>query len=194
MKENMIDLQKFCAGRDDPRKWMMQPFIYNDHLYATNGHVAIRINLLLCPEYKKFNASWVADDKAKQIDKFIQDAYIKSCVDRVGRKLPDNLPEENLKKCPYCDGTHKAEDGCGFDGFCDQCDENGFYLEWDSFEFYGQLFALRYLKLLHSIDAIISVGKEKDCQFFQCRDGQGVIMPMRDHAIYQSVGKYPDAA
>lgn len=39
----MIDLTTFCEQGADPRAWMRRPFKEGEWVYATNGHVCVRV-------------------------------------------------------------------------------------------------------------------------------------------------------
>jgi len=40
---NAVDLQAFCADRDDLRYYLFKPFSDGEYTYATNGHIIVRV-------------------------------------------------------------------------------------------------------------------------------------------------------
>ena len=45
----MIDLQRFCANESDPRPYLRAPFKRGSWVYATNGHVCVRVPAATMP-------------------------------------------------------------------------------------------------------------------------------------------------
>ena len=39
----MLDLQRFCALNDDPRTYLQKPWRDGEWMYATNGHICVRV-------------------------------------------------------------------------------------------------------------------------------------------------------
>ena len=45
-----VDLSRFCADANDPREYLRSPWKHGEWVYATNGHVCVRVPAASMPE------------------------------------------------------------------------------------------------------------------------------------------------
>lgn len=96
-------LKRFVAGRDDIREYMRAPFVQGEWIYATNGHIAVRV-----PKTEGIEA----EESAKPAK--IGDLFEKNKRDTF-IEIPALPPRE---KCPTCNGS-----GIGYR--CSECNGEG---------------------------------------------------------------------
>ena len=94
----------FCATINEPREYLREPFLHKGFIYATNGHMAIRIS-----DNGKVQEN---KDAPKNIHSLF-DVVINDFIDIPA--LPKKVP------CEYCDGDGKGR----AKEECDECDGNG---------------------------------------------------------------------
>lgn len=99
----MVELLRFVAARDDIREYMRAPFVQGEWIYATNGHIAVRV-----PKVEWVNVK--ESDKPASIGELFEKNKRDTFV-----TLPDLPPRE---KCPVCNGS-----GIGYK--CSECDGEG---------------------------------------------------------------------
>lgn len=105
----MIDINQFC-GKDDIRSHLNAPFIVDNRIVATNGHVIIvmpndgKNEYPQCPE--RFNAARVIN--------IIESATAWVTANKDGMVLPEMVP------CLVCRGTGKAKKIK-----CEECEGDG---------------------------------------------------------------------
>ena len=90
----MLDLERFCADQNDPRSYLHKPWRDGGWVYATNGHLVVRI------------ADNGARDTPERTDKHpnVREMFRKYIEDRACEFLVmPPIPEP--KKCTHCDGT-----------------------------------------------------------------------------------------
>ncbi|MRR49342.1 MAG: hypothetical protein EG825_00255 [Rhodocyclaceae bacterium] len=108
-------LSLFVASKIDHREFMQHPILRGEFIYATNGHVAVRV-----PASNGI-ASTVCDDKIKDM----QSLFDKARSDVFLPTFPE-LPEAN--KCAVCNGS-------GIVYPCPSCDGEGeFEYKWHDYE------------------------------------------------------------
>ena len=203
----MKDIQKFCCVAD-PRSALRQLIRLGEYIYATNGHIAIRI-----PDDKSLEASDGEETAkyARHIDNFITK----------GRQLhfapfaPD-LPSAEpclvcsgvgmVCVCSECDGdgefdygTHLYEckecDGSGAvqgvhpDTHCWNCDGLG-EAPAVSLDYLNGVMAVRYARLIASLPGVefawspeLNDEELPRMGHFRFEGGEGALMPMRRRSI-----------
>ncbi|MCL2656112.1 MAG: hypothetical protein FWD62_01615 [Betaproteobacteria bacterium] len=207
---NLEYLNKFCANKaNDAREKLWKPFIQGGYAIATNGAIAVRVNLSGI-DHGRTDRS--ANDTWPNVNKRIEevktggmgefDAF--ACLELI--PLPELPPAE---PCHFCDGTGKAYR-------CDECDgvgdfEHGNHL-YDCKECggCGQLgygegeavscmecaglgekpycpvkvgnasFDRRFLALIAPLpNVMIAPNGTEKAAYFQFDGGDGALMPMR---------------
>lgn len=200
----MIDqatLQKFCAN-EDIRQYLEKPFRKNGYLYASNGHICIRI-----PDDSNIQAI----EAPSQIDpeKFFSNSVTEWHL------LPENLPppkpcsncngekivsEKVAEPCPDCDGEGDFTHGehtytckeCDGEGYihrktqnkvtCPECTGTGENI-YNPVQIGAANYSRTYLALIQSLPgAKIEHVPEHDswrvCRFI-FDGGEGAVMPQR---------------
>lgn len=117
----MINIHAFCNSEDSANellKKMKLPWSSDDHTFASNGHVLVRVNRL--------DGIAVDEDLNKDISDTIDLLIQPSCVEPVS--IPD-LPDE--KPCPRCVGT-----GYTYERKCPECDGDGIVVFENDFNIY----------------------------------------------------------
>ena len=102
-----VDLQRFCADDFDPREYLRKPIPHKGYLYATNGHVLVRV---AAPEH--------AGALAEKPD---FDAVVGKYIQAEGHAPLPPLPAG--KKCKDCNGT-----GMVLMAECADCDGEGDFM------------------------------------------------------------------
>lgn len=102
-----MNLLAFCST-DDPRPYLLKPIRGNGFLYATNGHLFVRIDDDKTVEV----ADWYAEDICRALDEHIKSANLESLIDVSLLDIPEP------KKCNCGDLDWREED-------CDDCDGVG---------------------------------------------------------------------
>lgn len=102
----MIDITIFCEQGTDPREWMRKPFRDGQWVYATNGHVCVRVPAGSYPDAaekpEKFGA-------ARLFVQYIDEGQGEFVLLPDGIKRPDRCRECRGRghfktyKCPDCD-------------------------------------------------------------------------------------------
>ena len=198
-----MDITKFCTT-NDPRHYLHKPMRHDGFLYATNGHVAVRI----------------ADDPAIEggpMPQNLQNGILQKMVDDTEDRTWQPVPvidKASLRDCAYCNGTGCAKtcpacDGEGeFEHFgdwydCKRCETTGqvaagsandsttcsycFGSGHDasqSVEIGGAHIAARFLRLIAAEipDAEIGISKNPlGVQIIRAPGVIGCVMPMRPH-------------
>ncbi len=126
----MIDLQRFCANDNDPRPQLRQPWKHGEWVYATNGHVCVRVPAATMPNVTECDKAPPAHNLFK---KHIED---RPCDFLVLPKIaaPSKCSGCNgrgtvmARKCPSCtDGTF---DHYGNTYECLNCDNSAGGAGW----------------------------------------------------------------
>ena len=198
-----MDITKFCAT-NDPRHYLHKPMRHDGFLYATNGHVAVRI----------------ADDPAIEggpMPQHLQNGILQKMVDDTEDRAWQPVPvidKASLRDCAYCNGTGRATtcpvcDGEGeFEHFgdwydCRRCETTGqvaaksandaatcSYCSGSgqdasqSVEVGGAHIAARYLHLIATEIPGAEIGISKNplgVQIIRAPGVVGCVMPMRPH-------------
>jgi hypothetical protein len=93
-----IDLTRFCANDTDPREHLYKPWKDGKWVYATNGHMAVRVAAELYPD---------AVDKPEEAPD-VGGLFRKYLEDRQGLEFLLMPPIKGLHKCMDCEGTGKV--------------------------------------------------------------------------------------
>lgn len=111
-----IDLKRFCANETDSRDYLRAPWRDGDWVYATNGHMALRVAASLFPEVT------TKPEKAPDVGRLFR----KHLEDRQGLEFLVMPPVPGLIQCFDCEGTGKVRAIK-----CPDCDEGTFkHGEW----------------------------------------------------------------
>lgn len=157
-----MDIAKFCAT-NDPRDYLLKPMRHEGYLYATNGHIAVRI------------ADDPAIDAEPMPQSMLNTIMLKMAEDaeeRTWQPVPA-IDKSSLRNCPHCDGTGRA-------ARCPACDGEG------EFEHYGNWYDCKccdgdgYVVPQHNIDGSacrFCAGSGKDAN--QSREISGVHIAAR---------------
>jgi hypothetical protein len=185
-------LQRFCATTNDTRVWLQKPWRDAGHIYATNGHMIVRIP----DDGREVSAN---DKSHTKVPGWF--SKHKGCE---FIPIPDLLPEP---PCEVCDGKGwhdgadcgeceggKFEHGshtydcmhCGATGriaaesICLTCDGFGTTAHNSRTAIGNTCYQTRYLKFLSTLPGImISPNGPSDPCAFRFDGGSGLIMPMR---------------
>lgn len=121
----MIDLQRFCANELDEREYLRKPWKHGEWVYATNGHVCVRVPTAAMPDVAEC-------DKAPPAQKLFQKhmeqrqcefllmpsiAPLKKCSACYGKGYV------HARKCPSC--TEGTFDHYGYSYDCLYCEDSG---------------------------------------------------------------------
>lgn len=87
-----IDLQRYCASEYDPRKYLRAPWLAGEWVYATNGHLAVRVPAASRPDIT------ATPEKAPNVGALFDMAF-----DRAGEFAP--IPDVKKTQCSHCGGT-----------------------------------------------------------------------------------------
>ncbi len=92
----MIDLQRFCANDNDPRPQLRQPWKHGEWVYATNGHVCVRVPAATMPDVAECDKAPAAHNL------FTKNLEGRQCEFLL---MPKIAP---LAKCRGCNATGKV--------------------------------------------------------------------------------------
>lgn len=106
-----MDITKFCATKD-PRHYLHKPMRHDGFLYATNGHVAVRIE-----DDPAIDAGPMPERLQDSLPKLLSDNE-----ERTWRPFPQIDPS-SLRACPFCNGSGCADE-------CPACDGEGEFEHW----------------------------------------------------------------
>lgn len=195
-----MDMIKWCA-KNDSREYLKTPFNFNGRTFACNGNAVISI-----PE--KASYPDIEDSLKKAMSKFLdtdgltfsrlpsdfilpEAKYCEACrgtgrltlteckeCEGEGNVSFDNEHNSYECECKTCDG-HGKEKATGVGDDCYEClgYGNG-YERWASIGIIGVTIALKYARLLSSINNI-EVSNHDESLYFRSGDIQGVILGVR---------------
>lgn len=106
-----MNLLDFCDS-NDPRTYIQKPFYANGYLYATNGHIAIKVDNN--PEID-IDSIKAPDGVCQAIDNYINSAQMDSLIDVCTLQIP------LLEKCQCQTQQQEKEVDC------DDCDGKGYF-------------------------------------------------------------------
>ena len=128
----MIDLQRFCANESDPRPYLRAPFKRGQWVYATNGHVCVRVPVESEPDAQESDRS---PNAGALFEKHIEN---RECEFLLMPKIPDLIQcsgcagEGRVRaiKCAPCSGTGVFQHfGDTYD--CQRCADSAAGPGWD---------------------------------------------------------------
>lgn len=191
----MALLQKFCASRYDGREYLRKPILRGDHVYATNGHIMIRVP----------KGGLVAAELA--YPKGLAEMFDKAKSGLVPWQFVDLPPLPPLKACAFCGGSGKAYqcpscDGEGYfirdDEDCAKCGGSGQVteenphgqVECGNCAGYGNEFNIRveagnagyadiYLHMIADLPGLEFASRGEEAAYFTFDGGDGLLMPRR---------------
>lgn len=196
-----MDITKFCATTD-PRAYMHKPMRHDGHLYATTGHIAVRI---------EDDPAIEAEPMPANLQNGVLQKMATDTTERTWRPVPQ-VNGATAKPCPHCNGTGRTVkcpscDGDGeFEHYdhtygCKGCDASGWVassskdagakchdccgsgVSWqETVEFDGVHIAARYIHLIGTEIPGAEIGISKDpegIQLFRAPGIVGCVMPMR---------------
>lgn len=195
-----MDITNFCAP-GDIRSYMHKPMRHDGYLYATNGHIAVRI---------EDDPAIEAEPMPANLQNVLQNMSTDT-TERAWRPVPQ-VNGADAKPCAYCDGTGRAVQcpDCDGDGEfehgdhmyeCKSCDASGWVASpskdvvgkcldccgsgvnsKETVEFDGVHIAARYIYLIGAEIPGAEIGISKDptgIQLFRAPGIVGCVMPMR---------------
>ncbi len=196
-----MDITKFCAP-GDIRHYVHKPMRHEGYLYATTGHIAVRI---------EDDPAIEAEPMPANLQNGVLLKMATDTTDRTWRPVPQ-VNRATAQPCPYCDGTGRVvacpdRDGDGeFDHgdhayVCKSCNASGLVaatngdaaeecrdccgsgVSWQvSIELDGVHIAARYIHLIGTEIPGAEIGISKDpagIQLFRAPGVVGCVMPMR---------------
>jgi len=120
-RDEKIAWMAFCHA--DPKLWMGRPVSDGTWLYATDGHVAVRVPTTepACDDAKRMSGpSW--PDRPAQVEPWPDGPFASGRVE-----CPDCKGEFCGEQCHTCDGSGFTEcSECGQDVDCKECHGDGF--------------------------------------------------------------------
>lgn len=199
MSLTLEQLQHFCAQADDEREYLRKPFKRGEFVYATNGHIGVRVPA------DGLTADELPADKLPQLE---------ALLSRPAPGPLKSLAVPIAAKCLACKGRRTVElgfckdcagqggfDHCGLMYDCKNCDGQGWtdnYSDDDRVEdrpceaclglgrqrdrdvVDGVGFQRVYLNWIMRLPgALFAVGGPEDTAAFTFDGGNGVLMPMR---------------
>jgi hypothetical protein len=204
-KAAAVDLQRFCSRDDDLREYLRKPWAHKGYLYASNGHICVRIPApdqaaAVFPHKVAESAAGLFDREHGGHAPLPAFDPAKSC------DLCGGTGRTRRAKCPECDGEGEFSHGthwydcreCDSEGVVDASDGEGEPCDCGACDGLGarQTFArlapgigydARYLAWIKALPgAMFVIGSSVDNTsgtrpaHFIFDGGEGVLMPMRD--------------
>jgi hypothetical protein len=194
-----VDLQRFCWA-NDYRKYLRQPWAHKGWMYASNGHILVRVP---SPEHAEtVFAEKVAESAVGMLADSGEREYaplpaftlgpVCECCKGVGTVKQSKCPDcdgegefdhgEYTYHCKECDGEGWIDDPAGEERECDAC--YGFGTESKRIDFGGIGYQARYLRLIKDLPGLVfSPGTRADettikAAHFTFDGGEGLLMPM----------------
>ncbi|HEX5320598.1 MAG TPA: hypothetical protein VFW46_15650 [Stellaceae bacterium] len=165
----MIDLKPFCSN-ESWRPYLHKPFADGEWVYATNGHICVRVPRNTHDAVPEKNAP----DAKRLFD-------IAGC----GQELVDlpkiDLPETIFSPCSECHGRGTEHDCPDCECACESCGGTGDTISEISVSLAGAVFLARYIKLMQALPAPVKIEANRldhnKPLFFVFEGGQGLLMP-----------------
>lgn len=191
-------LNRFVAGRDEPRAYLRAPFSRDGWIYATNGHIAVRV-----PKVEGIDAP--ESDKPANIANLFEKSKRDNFTELPKLPAAEKCPVCNGScigyKCPECDGKGDFDKGshnhsckeCGGsgqvdDGYdadkepCVECDGDG-ESRYKAVKVGKWHYDRRYLAKIKKLPAVKFAcppyGEDNVPAYFVFDGGEGLLMPMR---------------
>mgnify|MGYP003480223639 CR=1 FL=1 len=164
----MIDLTKFCANKTEVREYLQAPFQLGECVYATNGHLAVRIPRDEAPHITEHPSA------PKSAQKLFDDTFALE-GEFAALPAPDSLPAN--RTCTDCGGTG-IEPASEDEDYCFTC--YGLGVMPDPMDVGDANFKLPYVRLMASLPnaRIRTHGPSKPAAIL-FDGGQGLLMPYR---------------
>lgn len=198
-----MNLLDFCDSTD-PRSYIQKPFYANGYLYATNGHIAVRVDNN--PEIESITAP---SNLAETINKYINSAQMDSLIDVCTLQIPllekcqcQTQQQEKEVDCEDCDGKgyfyygennhiYQCQECCSTGKIlvkiylCPYCDDTGY--KKDSVQVGHSLINDRYMRMITQLSQskITTIPDKNKTTHNGCKahvftfvGGSGVVMSM----------------
>ena len=176
----MINLQQFCST-ELGREYLHTPFARNGRLYATNGHILVRV---------KHDASPAGHPKAPDAEKLFPNPP-PAVVPLPMVELPAPEPEP---PCEVCNGTGQDD---GQVCFCCDGDGKGWVPDPVTVQIGSAYLASKYYRMLTAlpncrIQVTAEMGYTDTPVYFTFDGGDGLLMGMRGEAKQNIVAIAPE--
>ena len=117
-------LQRFCATSNDIRVCLQQPSTIGPFTYATDGHVAVRVDAIDLDEPSQFGPSIIDTIDREVLDYGLH--FIPLVMPPEPRRAKcEHCEAGRVRRCPECDGQGERECDMGHYHDCDACDGDG---------------------------------------------------------------------
>lgn len=167
----MLDLKPFCSTKEHVRE-IREPFPRGDFLYATNGHIMVRV-----PR----PADAVEVERAPHAEKL----WDKTPLLELAPLPAMTLPAVKKVDCASCGGgTESIHDCPNCNCECDTCGDQGEIEVQTTCEVNGTIFDTKYVRLIQTLPGVMfptSPPKDVGAKF-TFDGGEGMVMPCREHA------------
>ncbi len=165
---SLATLRGFCAHRLSEKHWQHEPFRIDDHAYATNGHIVVRVPL---------QPRWELCIAQRDVQTAIERLFGMYFGDFTVEGMPEPLPELGpVDPCHGCKGRgwiHRDE-------LCDDCYGTGADMKART-SIGGVLFARAYLAQIRALPAHRFLARRIPLPslFWFAGDGCGLLMPIK---------------
>lgn len=195
-------LARFCANTLDPREYLLAPFVIGDFVYATNGHIAIRVPRTSAPDItattdkvpghlEAMFATHASTERLDEIPELPAPIACSTC-NGTGRRheCPDCDGEGEIRygrhdyECAECRGDGQVSDGEGDATVpCNWCSGSG-EAPAQPVKIGSQSYQRRYLALIQSLPGARFTPPDDAMKplamgYFIFEGGEGVLMPMK---------------
>lgn len=163
-------LQKFCSV-DEARPQLHKPFRRGDSIFATNGHIMVRVPVRhdLTTEPGETAAEDILD-KAVTTDLHPLPIYA--------------IPHDLEARCEECHGAGVGECSfCGHETECNECDGRGFFGRRYHAEIGGALVAGKNYKMIAALPNVrinLPADNARAPIYFTFDGGDGAVMGLRE--------------
>lgn len=204
----MIDIKKFC-GKGDIRDYLNAPFLYDNKIVASDGHI-----MVILPNDGKNEYQQIADSNfnPKRVIDIIESPSVWTPFNRSEIVLPDTvvcvvcdgLGKSEKEECEECEGEGEVELENGYSTYsglsCKSCNGDGYILKkstdqicsvcdgtgkvdgfMSAVEILGLKVQVKYLRLIMDEENLeLAADDQKDMLIYRCGTGiTGAIMSMR---------------
>lgn len=166
----MDDLKRFC-GTDELQSYLMEPFSFGEHTFATDGIIMVRVrrrnDVAEIAKTGKWNGPLEGFDAAT--------------FSAISVTLPP-VPEA-IDPCLACDGEGNAHDCPSCECKCKKCAGTGTEIPERRITttIRGNIYALRYVRMMLALPDVIVADKTLNERplMFKFDGGEGALMPCR---------------